>query len=175
MCSDQGTESKGKVDGEIMAKYVEETLEQETAELRRLIDIVSTSVSIRLVNGEIHSGSKLTTTELELFAMKIPAECLRIQSSLNRYTANNVFRDISLETRVTEAISSMIGTKGNAEERKRKAELLVVDERTVSAANKAIVKGLQAYIDRADKVYEGIKKVMDFRAREGWFDRKGTM
>ena len=28
--------------------------------------------------------------------------------------------------------------------------------------------------DRADKVYEGIKKVMDFRAREGWFDRKSV-
>lgn len=29
-------------------------------------------------------------------------------------------------------------------------------------------------IARADKVYEGVKKVMDYRSREGWFDRKGT-
>lgn len=68
----------------------------------------------------------------------------------------------------------MIGQKGCADERKRKAELLVLDERATSAANKAIVRGLQGYIDRADKVYEGIKKVMDFRAREGWFDRKSV-
>lgn len=104
--------------------------------------------------------------------MKIPAECLRIQAAFNRYSSQNVFRDIAVEANITKAVSEMIGTRGSAEERKKKAELLYLDERATSAANKAIIRGLQGYIDRADKVYEGIKKVMDFRAREGWFDRK---
>lgn len=155
-----------------LVNYVQLTIENESKSLTDLVSLVSASITIGLVNGQIYSDSKLTSSELELLAMKIPAECLRIQAALNRYSGENIFRDISIDTKVTEAIADMIGTKGNAEERKRKAELLVLDERTISAANKAIVKGLQASIERADKVYDGIKKVMDFRAREGWFDRK---
>lgn len=161
-------------DAQVITDYILLTIENETKTLSDLISVVSDSITVGLSNGQLHSDSKLTSSELELLAMKIPAECLRIQATLNRYSGENVFRDISIDARVTEAISEMIGTKGNADERKRRAELLVLDERTMSAANKAIVKGLQAYIDRADKVYEGIKKVMDFRAREGWFDRKSV-
>lgn len=43
-----------------------------------------------------------------------------------------------------------------------------------NAVNKVIIKGIEGCIARADKVYEGVKKVMDYRSREGWFDRKGT-
>jgi len=162
----------GTQDSQVISDYIALTIENETQTLCSLIDVVSDSITIGLNKGHLYSDSKLSSSDLELLAMKIPAECLRIQASLNRYSSENVFRDISIDAKVTQAISNMIGTKGNADERKRKAELLVFDERTMSAANKAIVKGLQAYIDRADKVYEGIKKVMDFRAREGWFDRK---
>ena len=157
-----------------LSQYVTLTIEQESQTLRELIDLVTDSITIKLNGGQICSDSKLSSTELELLAMKIPSECLRIQTALNRYTGENVFRDIAIEARVTQSITDMIGQKGCADERKRKAELLVLDERATSAANKAMVRGLQGYIDRADKVYEGIKKVMDFRAREGWFDRKSV-
>lgn len=161
------------IDQRDLETYTETTVRETSAELMRLANLVADSISIELINGQIMSNSKLTSSELEALAMLIPAECLRIQSSLNRYSSNNVFRDIAIDARITESIAEMLGTKGNADERKRRAELMVLDERTINAANKAIIKGLQASIDRADKVYEGIKKVMDFRAREGWFDRKG--
>lgn len=173
---DENTAQSGglEINTQTLSQYVTLTIEQESQNLRELIDLVTDSITIKLNGGQICSDSKLSSTELELLAMKIPAECLRIQSALNRYTGENVFRDIAIEARVTQSITDMIGQKGSAEERKRKAELLMLDERTTSAANKAIVRGLQGYIDRADKVYEGIKKVMDYRAREGWFDRKSV-
>ena len=157
-----------------LSQYVTLTIEQESQTLRELIDLVTDSITIKLNGGQICSDSKLSSTELELLAMKIPSECLRIQTALNRYTGENVFRDIAIEARVTQSITDMIGQKGCADERKRKAELLVLDERATSAANKAIVRGLQGYIDRADKVYEGIKKGHGFPAPRGGvgFDRK---
>lgn len=120
-----------------LSQYVTLTIEQESQTLRELIDLVTDSITIKLNGGQICSDSKLSSTELELLAMKIPSECLRIQTALNRYTGENVFRDIAIEARVTQSITDMIGQKGCADERKRKAELLVLDERATSAANKA--------------------------------------
>jgi len=160
-------------DTNALEQYVEATVEKESEELRGLICLVTDALSLKITNGEIISDSKLTSEELEILAMKIPAECLRLQVSLNRYSTRNIFRDLAIEADITKNISSLLGTKGNADERKRRAELLLLDERTANAVNKAIVRGLQGCIERADKVYEGIKKVLDYRAREGWFDRKG--
>ena len=148
-------------------------IEKESAELTRLCALVSDAAKIEMVNGQPVSSSRLTSDELEILAMRIPGECLRIQASINRYMAGNVFRDLEIESKVTQRAAALMGEKGNADERKRRAELEVLTERTVSLANKTIIKGLQSCIDRADKVYEGVKKVMDFRARESWFDRKG--
>jgi len=126
-----------------------------------------------MINGKLISESSLTSDELEILAMRIPGACLRIQTSINRHMANNVFRDLEIDAKVIQHAAALIGEKGNADERRRRAELEVLKERTVSLTNKTIIKGLQSCLDRADKVYEGVKKVMDFRARESWFDRKG--
>lgn len=156
-----------------LEKTVIDSIEKESAELTRLCALVSDAAKIEMVNGQPVSSSRLTSDELEILAMRIPGECLRIQASINRYMAGNVFRDLDIESKVTQRAVALMGEKGNADERKRRAELEVLTERTVSLANKTIIKGLQSCIDRADKVYEGVKKVMDFRARESWFDRKG--
>ena len=156
-----------------LEKTVIDSIEKESAELTRLCALVSDAAKIEMVNGQPVSSSRLTSDELEILAMRIPGECLRIQASINRYMAGNVFRDLDIESKVTQRAGALMGEKGNADERKRRAELEVLTERTVSLANKTIIKGLQSCIDRADKVYEGVKKVMDFRARESWFDRKG--
>ena len=105
--------------------------------------------------------------------MRIPAECSRLQARLNQYNTKNLFRDMRLDAKVAVELSRLIGTKGAAEERKKKAEMSVLDERVQNAVNKLIIRGIQGCIDRADKVYEGVKKVMDFRSKEGFFDRKG--
>ena len=153
--------------------YAQLEVEKETKPLQDLIDLVNTSVDIRLVNGSVVSDIRLGSFELEALAMRIPAECSRLQARLNQYNTKNLFRDMRLDAKVAVELSRLIGTKGAAEERKKKAEMSVLDERVQNAVNKLIIRGIQGCIDRADKVYEGVKKVMDFRSKEGFFDRKG--
>ena len=153
--------------------YAQLEVEKETKALQDLIDLVSASVDIRLVNGSVISDIRLGSFELEALAMRIPAECSRHQARLNQYNTKNLFRDMRLDAKVAVELSRLIGTKGAAEERKKKAEMSVLDERVQNAVNKLIIRGIQGCIDRADKVYEGVKKVMDFRSKEGFFDRKG--
>ena len=153
--------------------YAQLEVEKETKPLQDLIDLVNASVDIRLVNGSVVSDIRLGSFELEALAMRIPAECSRLQARLNQYNTKNLFRDMRLDANVAVELSKLIGTKGAAEERKKKAEMSVLDERVQNAVNKLIIRGIQGCIDRADKVYEGVKKVMDFRSKEGFFDRKG--
>lgn len=153
--------------------YAQLEVEKETEPLQDLIDLVNASVDIRLVNGSVVSDIRLGSFELEALAMRIPAECSRLQARLNQYNTKNLFRDMRLDAKVAVELSRLIGTKGAAEERKKKAEMSVLDERVQNAVNKLIIRGIQGCIDRADKVYEGVKKVMDFRSKEGFFDRKG--
>ena len=147
-----------------LEKYAITMIEKETQPLQDLVSIVDQAVGIKLVSGSVVSTVDLTAFELE---------CLRLQAQLNKYSTQNTFRDMKLEAEVTVALTKLTGMKGAAEERKRKAELTVLDERVQNTVNKLIIKGIQGCIDRADKVYEGIKKVMDYRSKEGWFDRKG--
>ena len=153
--------------------YAQLEVEKETKPLQDLIDLVNASVDIRLVNGSVVSDIRLGSFELEALAMRIPTECSRLQARLNQYNTKNLFRDMRLDAKVAVELSKLIGTKGAAEERKKKAEMSVLDERVQNAVNKLIIRGIQGCIDRADKVYEGVKKVMDFRSKEGFFDRKG--
>lgn len=88
--------------------------------------------------------------------------------------SGNTFRDLFLDANMTVSLSELVGAKGTADERKRMAEFGLLDEKIQNAVNKVIIKGIEGCIARADKVYEGVKKVMDYRSREGWFDRKGT-
>lgn len=155
--------------------YAKETVKNETARLHALIDIVNQSVDIRLVSGIPHTNVSLSITELEALAMKIPAECSYLQARMNQYSTSNMFRDLSIEAKITATLVGLTGAKGTAEERKKQAESVFLDERLENAVKKLIIKGIQGCIDRADKVYEGIKKVMDFRSKEGLFDRKGAM
>ncbi len=157
-----------------LEKYAGETIDKETANLRCLIDVISQSVEIRLVNGQVVTSVSLSSTDMEALAMKIPAECLYLQSRMNQFNTKNVFRDMALDAETTAKLASMVGQKGTADERKKQAEMAFLTEKIENAVNKLIIKGIQGCIDRADKTYEGIKKVMDYRAREGWFDRKNN-
>ena len=157
-----------------MEEYAEQTIARETNRLRELIEIVNHTANIQLVDGHVESTLNLTSTEMEVLAMKIPAECLYLQGLLNQYNTRNTFRDLFLGANMTVSLSSLVGSKGTADERKRMAEFGLLDEKIQNAVNKVIIKGIEGCIARADKVYEGVKKVMDYRSREGWFDRKGT-
>ena len=154
--------------------YAQAEVAKATKPLQDLIDLVNSCVEIKLVNGSVVSEINLSAFELEALAMRIPAECSRLQSQLNQYNVKNMFRDMKMDAKVTVELAKLTGTKGAAEERKNKAEMTVLDERVQNAVNKLIIRSIQGCIDRADKVYEGVKKVMDFRSKEGFFDRKGA-
>lgn len=157
----------------LLEEYADKEITKATANLSALVDVVNNAVEIKVVNGVVVSSVDLSAFELEALAMKIPAECLRLQGTLNQYNVKNTFRDLRLEAESTIAATQLIGTKGSAEERRKKAELATLDERIQNTVNKLVIKGIQGSIERADKVYEGVKKVMDYRSKEGWFDRKG--
>ena len=148
-----------------LEEYAEQTIARETGRLRELIEIVNHAANIQLVDGHVVSTLSLTSSEMEV---------LYLQGLLNQYNTRNAFRDLFLDANMTVSLSSLVGTKGTAEERKRMAEFGLLDEKIQNAVNKVIIKGIEGCIARADKVYEGVKKVMDYRSREGWFDRKGT-
>lgn len=112
-----------------LEEYAAATIKEETKDLQSLIDIVNQAVNIQMVKGQVVSNVDLSAFELEALAMRIPAECLRLQGQLNQYSIQNTFRDMRLDAEMTVSLSSLIGTKGTAEERKRTAELTVLDER----------------------------------------------
>ena len=81
-----------------------------------------------------------------------------------------------LETQITDSIVMLQNTKGDAKERQRRAEAMSKDDVLADIAAEEVVNALQAMIQRADKVYEGIKKVIDAKTKEMAFDAKsGTL
>ena len=73
---------------------------------------------------------------------------------------------------ITDSITILKGAKGDAKERQRRAEAMNQEQRLTDETARQIIQALQATINRADKVYEGVKKVIDSRSRENNFDRK---
>lgn len=65
--------------------YAQAEVAKATKPLQDLIDLVNSCVEIKLVNGSVISEIKLSAFELEALAMRIPAECSRLQSQLNQY------------------------------------------------------------------------------------------
>ena len=128
------------------------------------------SKNFEFVRGKPAAGDRLPIDHLNFCCVGYKGAKPRQFRTLFFNRINYSFFQIVIESKVTQRAAALMGEKGNADERKRRAELEVLTERTVSLANKTIIKGLQSCIDRADKVYEGVKKVMDFRARESWFD-----
>ena len=63
-----------------LEEYAEVTIKEETKNLQALVDIVNQAVSIQLVKGQVVSNVNLSAFELEALAMRIPAECLRLQA-----------------------------------------------------------------------------------------------
>jgi len=160
---------------DMLEQYANAMLEKESQTLRELVDIVAqaTSISRSSTTGKISTNINLGAFELEALVLRIPAECLRLQGLINMYSTRNTFKDLTIEGKVTKALADLNGEKGTVEERKKKAEMTCLDEKRLNQVNKMMIRGLQGYIDRADKVYEGVKKIMDTRGKEGYFDRKG--
>lgn len=153
-------------------EYINKSIQEETRVLNDIIKTVNSSLFATHDDGHLRFDMTLHTEELEFLCVKIPAECMCLQSRLNQYSAKGVAQSLKKDFKLTIAQLSLADAKGTVSDKKNMAESHVLYEKVQNSASKAIVKGIQDTIERGDKLYEGIKKVMDFRAKEGWYDRK---
>jgi hypothetical protein len=127
-------------------------------------------------DGGIESGMSLTKDDLYCLVVKIPAECSYLQAKLNEQSIDQALSACLVEQDITGRIlsyrSEPRGVCGDARERQRRAEHEEQNRLLAVQARKQIVKALTAQIERADKVYEGIKKVVDALNREARYDGK---
>lgn len=108
--------------------------------------------------------STLTDEELEFLAIKIPTTCLYVQEQLNGYALDVMITEYLLNDSVTEKLKGIVG--GDARERQRFAEQQAEVDHLVMMIKKQVYQNLRSYIERADRVYEGVKKVLDGKNRE---------
>ena len=145
-------------------QYVEEM----TAPINHIIQVIINAT--RVAPGQ--SANELSMDDLYAMAIRLPAECAYLQSLINRESISNKVDSFATQLQVTNAITQLIGTKGDAKERLRRAEALSGDDLLHDLVCSEIVSALQQTIVRADKVYEGVRKIIDAKSREFAFDRK---
>ena len=117
----------------------------------------------------------LNFDELEKMALKIPALCYYLQGKVSEFALKNEIDELTVDAQVIEELDKIKGEKGDAREKMKRAEASCTSDRIVEALNKQISINLKETISRADKVYEGIKKILDARMRENEYNRKSQM
>jgi len=149
-------------------------IEVKTKELIEVISIVSEAMTVVRANQTIAAGCRLTDEELQVMSIKIPAICAFLQSSLASISLGTTVDEALIDIKVAQELNEMPKDRGTgtAVERNKRAELKYADRRLENVTMKQYIKSMQELIVRADKVYEGIKKTLDYRAREMWYDRK---
>lgn len=147
-------------------------VQETTRQLQKLLDIVNSTVEITCGKDGVHTTNRLSTDDLQALAIRIPAECTYIQAKINSMAIGSSLQSLITEDTVTQNLQLLQGTKGDAKERLRRAESMSLPDLLRETSRQQTIKALQEYINRADKVYEGIKKVIDARNREYNFDRK---
>ena len=115
---------------------------------------------------------ELDYTELEKLAVRIPALCLYIQCKINEYELRSNIESLVVDSQVVEALEEFRGQKGDAREKMKRAEASQFKSRVVELLDAQVCSNLKNAILRADKVYEGVKKILDARMRENEFNRK---
>lgn len=114
----------------------------------------------------------LDYAELEKLAVRIPSLCLYIQFRLNEYELRSNLESLLVDGQVVDALEELRGQKGDAREKMKRAEASQFKSRVVELLDAQVCANLKSIILRADKVYEGIKKILDARMRENEFNRK---
>lgn len=133
-----------------------------------IIDVVLRNTSVAN-NG---CGINLTMDELYAIALRLPAECAYLQSRINARNIEQRMQSFLLETEISDTVTMLQNTKGDAKERRKRAEAMSKNDVLADIAAEEVVNALQAVIYRADKVYEGVKKIIDAKMREAAFDMK---
>lgn len=156
------------------------TKEQADALASKAIQIVEEATApiddiLLMIQGatDIETGAiRLSMDELYTIAIRLPVECGFLQSHINCRLIKQRLQEIVTESKVTESITMLRECKGDARERQRRAECMNDLDILSDETARQIVQAMQTAIIRADKVYEGVKKIIDAKARESNFDRK---
>lgn len=154
-------------------KVVQQAIDNITEKLKRpildLIDFVDDFLELVVV--EDGSGKRkyemqfnLSEDELRFLTIKIPAVCIYVQEFLNNSALDVSLAEYILDDTVTEYLKFIEG--GDARERIRFAAQQAEVEQIILLIKKQVHANLKAYIERADKVYDGVKKVLDGINRE---------
>lgn len=154
------------------AAYMKEILEaankiskQITKELDSCVDFI------------IKKTTEVNTLEvdfamMEVLVLRIPALCYYLQGKINDFGLQSEIDELITNEKVVEKIQELKGEKGDAREKMKRAEAFFTNDRIIEVLNKQIYINLKETIARADKVYEGLKKIMDARTRENEYNRK---
>lgn len=155
-------------------KIIKEAVDNMTEKLKKpIMDLVEfADSSLELVITEDEKTKKksytmnfnLTDEELEFLAIKIPTVCIYVQEQINDRALDAAIAEYLHEDAITEHLKGIVG--GDAKERLRFAQQQAEVEQIVSLVKKQVYTNLKSYIERADKIYEGVKKVLDGRNNE---------
>lgn len=155
-------------------KIVKQAVDNMTEKLKKpLVDLVGfADESLELIIKEDEKTKKksyemsfnLSQEELEFLAIKIPTACMYVQEHINDRALDMSIAEYMFEDAVTENLKSIEG--GDAKERIKFATQKAEVEQIVSLVKKQVYANLKTYIDRADKIYEGVKKVLDGKNKE---------
>jgi hypothetical protein len=151
---------------------VTNTIKDISQPLLDVIGIISNAIVTSGKGGKFTATNKMSKDDMFALAIKIPVECVFIQSVINQYNTGVALGAIFTGNAVTEKITELYGERGDAKERLRRAELFEAESILTVEMKKQVARGLQAVVERADKVYEGIKKVLDAASKEAWLDNK---
>lgn len=121
------------------------------------------------------NSSDINFGDLEVAVLKIPSLCYYLQSQIGNYALQGAVDELINDSLVIEELDKIRGERGDAREKMKRAEATCLSDRVAEALNKQICINLKETIVRADKVYEGIKKVLDARSRENEYNRKSQM
>ena len=148
--------------------FVKKITQEHTRELENIMKYVDK----KCIVSENGLRVDLTYSELEMLAIKIPALCMNLQIKLNDFSVKSNITELLTDAVVIERLESLKAEKGEAREKMKRAEAHSVDDKIVDAIDKQICQNFKDVIIRADRVYEGIKKVIDGRMRENEYNRK---
>lgn len=143
-------------------------IENFTAPINEIIQLILENVAV--LPGDSRVG--LSMEELYAIAIRLPAECAYLQAQINSQVIEHKIRSFLTEAKVTDAIVLLQNAKGDARERQRRAEAMAKDDIAKDIVSQQIVVALQATVQRADKVYEGVKKIIDAKSKEFNYDNK---
>lgn len=168
------------VETDKLSKIAEEAVDNMTRrygkDLFKLMDLIDTSLELQ---EEDQFGRKtysmqfnLSDADLEFLVVKIPIICVYIQEQINRRALDAAIAQYIKEDTITEKLKSIGGR--DAKERLRNAEQQAEIEAAVHLIKSQVYSNLKSLVDRADRVYEGLKKIIDGRNRDKFLSARAS-